>query len=262
MPWSILGQELTENGNFEIQRLPPWAVVAAPGASVTLVPENSPFTGLYGAGNSSVRVHDEDFEASAPAVRQRFAATESILFGFDFQAPAQSSLSSWYVAWEGDDNTTAFFFAIGGADGSSLDFNQSKIAEITPHEWYHVEGSAGARGQKVEGFVTDTRGNRASFSGGFPFGVKNDLSAVVVSDGDAGPNEDILLDNFSSRLVRLSISRNAQGDEVVAWPSGLHFALEAKASLNPGTAWTPIATPDGSYTNKVSDPMQFYRLVQ
>ena len=115
--------------------------------------------------------------------------------------------------------------------------------------------------QKVSGTISNTLGDSAPFEGGFPFGVKNQIDSVVVSDGDAARNPDVLLDNFYSRPVTLEIASNLKGEEVVSW-FGTGFTLQSTTTLGNGAQWTNIPGAEGSYTNSFSDPIRFFRLTR
>src|SRR3954465_11862060 len=101
-----------------------------PQSGLTPFGENSPFTYPYGPGILSLRLHDDDSDFQAPSLRQSFAPTPVVFFGFVFKVSSAIPVSGWCGAWEGDKTDqpkTAFFFTLGGADGGSLLFNQEKI---------------------------------------------------------------------------------------------------------------------------------------
>jgi hypothetical protein len=256
----VHGQELLKNGDFEGGRLPPWTVNQPAGSLLALAAENSPFQTVYSGGTSSIRIKDDDADFEEPSLRQSFTAQSAILFSFDFKVPGGGA-SPWYVAWNGDGDTTAFFFSLGGGDGTSIDFNQQKVADLAANLWYHVEGWADAPHQQIEGKITSVAGNQSSFTGTFPFGVKSELNAVVISDGDAAPNPDVLLDNFSSRPVTLDIASNAAGQQVITWLAP-GFTLQSATSLGKGATWGDVPSASGAYTNTFSGGVHFFRLTR
>jgi hypothetical protein len=261
--WPIFGQELLGNGDFEDGRLVPWNVKQSPGGSVALVTQNSPFNTVYPTGTSSVQLKDDDSSdfVDQPSIEQPFTAQTAILFGFDFKMPNPGDASPWYVAWNGENDTTGFFFRLGGADGLSIEFNLQKVADLKANVWYHIEGFADVVNQKVIGTISNTSGDSATFDGGFPFGVKNNIDSVVVSDGDAARNPDVLLDNFYSRPVTLQIASNSKGEQVISW-FGTGFTLQSTTTLGSAAQWTSIPGAQGSYTNTFSDPARFFRLTR
>lgn len=254
----VIGQELINNGDFEGGRLPPWAASQVTGSSVALTGENSPFTDVYPAGKASLRLTDDNSDFEQPSVHQSFSPHDTILFGFDFKMFTTGDPTSWFVAWVGENDTTAFFFSLGGADGASVELNQQKIADLASNMWYHVEGWANAPGQKVEGSIVRADGVRNTFQGTFPFGVKSQFNSVIVSDGNAGPN-DVLLDNFTSRLVTLNVASNAAGQQVITWGAP-GFALQSSTSLAAGAMWTDVPGASGAFTNTFTDVRRFFRL--
>ncbi len=260
---SAFAQELIANGNFEAGRLAPWTVKQSPGGSVALVSENSPFNSVYPGGSSSVRLQDDDSSdfLDQPSIEQSLGAQTAILFGFDFKMPGLGDASPWYVAWNGENDTTGFFFRLGGADGLSIEFNLQKVADLKANTWYHIEGFADVVNQKVSGTVFNNAGDSAPFEGGFPFGVKSHLDSVVVSDGGETRNPDVLLDNFTSRPLSLQITVNAQGEKVVTW-SGAGFTLQTATTVGTGAEWTSIPGAQGSYTNTFSEPTRVFRLMR
>lgn len=256
---SITAQELIKNGDFEVGRLPPWTTTQVAGSSVAIAGENSPFTAIYPAGKASLHIVDDNSDFEQPSVHQSFAAHDTILFAFDFKVFGTTDPTSWFVAWLGENDTTAFFFSLGGADGASVELNQQKIADLASNTWYHVEGWANAPEQKVEGSILSAAGARSTFEGTFPFGVKTEFNGVVVSDGNAGAN-DVLLDNFSSRLVTLDMSVNTAGQQVITWAAP-GFTLQSSAGLGSAAHWSDVpGASAGAYTNTPSGDMRFFRL--
>lgn len=258
---AVRAQELILNGDFESGHLAPWVADQVAGSSLTLTGENSPFHSVYPAGSASLLLKDDDSSdfLDQPSIRQPFAGLSSLVFGFDFKMPQPGDPSPWYVAWNGENDTTAFFFRVGGADGVSVEFNLQKIADLKSNVWYHVAGWADAAAQKVEGTISNTLGDSATFQGDFPFGVKVEVNAVVVSDGDAARNPDVLLDNFYSRSVALQVSSQPNGDEVITWLATA-FRLQSSPALFPKPQWTDIPGVRGAYTNTPSEKMRFFRL--
>src|SRR4051794_11151180 len=181
---TLHAQELIADGDFEGQDLP-WVVSAVPSSNVTLSQQNSPFDNPYPIGTTSLELADDDSEDEFPSLRQSLAAgSPAIFFGFDFKAPLTANRSAWYVAWEGENGVTAFFFNIGGGDGSSLELNnQQKIGTLAPNKWYHVQGYAEASRQIVEGFLLGENGQRNDFQGRFSATATNQFSSVFISDG-------------------------------------------------------------------------------
>jgi len=262
---ALSGQEFLTNGNFESELPPSWEMTTVPQSGITPFGENSPFTYPYGPGILSLRLHDDDSDFQAPSLRQSFAPTPVVFFGFDFKVPSTTTGSSWYVAWEGDkmdQPTTAFFFTLGGADGGSLLFNQGKITDLATNTWYHIQGYADAPRQIVEGFFVNERGQRGDFHGGFPFNVMNQISSVFISDADAAQNSDVLIDNFATRQVSLELFQYSGGQEVLRWLGSTNVILQSTGALEPGVQWTNVVTVNTSYTNTTAGTSRFFRLVR
>ena len=255
---SVFGQELIKNGDFEGGRLPPWTSIQPAGSLIALTGENSPFHGIYPAGASSLRITDDNSDFEQPSFHQAFAPHDAILFGFDFKMLTVGDPTAWFVAWLGENDTTAFFFSLGGADGTSVELNQQKISDLLPNVWYHVEGWADAPQQKLEGSIISSDGVRSSFQGTYPFGVKSEFNAIVVSDGNAAAN-DVLLDNFYSRPITLDIASNAVGQQVITWLAP-GFTLQSTTGLGSGATWTGVPSASGAYTNAFSGGVHFFRL--
>jgi hypothetical protein len=258
-------QELITNGNFEGAALAPWGTAAPAGTSVAIANESSPFQTIYAAGTRSVRITDDDVSFEAPSFQQSFSAQAGIRFAFDFKLAATAPQSAWYVIWSGEEDTTAFFFAIGGQDGTSFDFNQNRVATLEANMWYHVEGTADAPNQQIVGAIQNTRGERFTFSGGFPFGVQRVVSSVSVTDGDQGQNPAINFDNFSARaeavaLPSLSIVRQPDGQVAVSWTVA-GYSLQASEQVGPNAQWQDIPTAGQTFITFPEQPTRFFRLV-
>lgn len=249
-------QELLRNGDFEAGRLPPWSITEVTGSKVSLQAENSPFA----SGNSSVLLNDDDSVFDEPSLRQSFEATPSVTFGFDFKMLPGEELIPWYVAWNGEGDTTGFFFSLGGADGTSIELNQQRIADLKRNVWYRIEGWADAPRQSVRGSLQEHGGVRTDFTGGFPFALNTALNAVEVSDGNDERTPSLVLDNFTTRPISLEIARNAAGETVITWPLP-DFRLQSVATVAE-TNWTDVASSAGVYTNTFTDRMRFFRLAR
>lgn len=266
VPAALHAQELITNGNFEGPTLTPWVVSAPAGTSVATINDNSPYLSRYPLGTKAVRLQDDDVEFETPSFDQTFAPQAAIQFAFDFKAPAEAPGSPWYVIWTGDQDTTAFFFSIGGQDGASISLNQTTVTRLEVNMWYHIEGIANAPGQTVTGTVVNARGERASFSGGFPFGVNSVLNAVTVTDGDQARNEPLLVDNISAQpfLIEppapaLTISPAPDGQITVSWTAS-GFSLQSSSNVGTGAQWITVPTTGQSYTASADQPRQFFRL--
>jgi hypothetical protein len=253
---AVSAQELIGNGGFEEGRLLPWAVQEAAGSAVRIVSENSAF----GPGASAVQMTDDDSDFEQPGLVQTFEAQAVVLFAFDFKFLGGEENSPWYVAWQGENRTTAFFFSVGGLDGRSIELNQARIAALKTNVWYHVEGFADAPHQSVKGVLRENGGAETAFESGFPFGVKETIGAVEVSDGDAARNSPMLLDNFSARAISLAITPAPAG-QIITWAAA-DFRLQSTAQLGPGAAWADLASGAGIYTNTSPDAVRFFRLIR
>lgn len=266
VPAGLHAQELITNGNFEGAGFSPWEVSAPAGSAISSVTENSPFQAVFPAGTRAARLSDDDSEFETPYLKQAFTPQPGVQFSFDFKSTGSNPGSAWYVIWTGEDGTTAFFFSIGGQDGSSFDLNQSAIMPLQADVWYHVEGVADAPNQRVSGSIQNSLGQRSTFEGGFPFGVQRTLTGVNITDGDQAQNPPILFDNISARAAtiasaRLTIAPAPGGQVTVSWTAA-GYTLQAASELSPNAQWTNVQTAEQSYTTTAEDPAQFFRLVQ
>jgi hypothetical protein len=202
--------ELLTNGDLESWAFTAptsWAYTAGQPGSGQTTP-NSPFTGIYPAGTSSLLFVDGPSVDSTPFLAQSFTPQAAINFSVDFRMNTQSG-SNWYYVVEGNHSNpvvglvTAFVFGIDDASGNLVDNNNSPILALTPNVWYHLEGTADIGTHLLSGSVTPFGGSPTSYSNvGFnAFTV--DLRRVSIQDSSsAGPgptfqNGDILVDNFS-----------------------------------------------------------------
>ncbi|HEV8541250.1 MAG TPA: hypothetical protein VGR78_02550 [Verrucomicrobiae bacterium] len=254
-------QELLADGDFEGQDLP-WVVSAVPGSNVTLFSQNSPFDYPYPIGSSSLELVDDDSEDEFPSLRQHFSGpAATILLSFDFKAPLSANNSSWSIAWESQDGVPAFFFAVGGQDGSSLELNdQVKIAALAANKWYHLQAYAEVARHLVEGFVVGENGQRADFHGGFSTNTASQLNSVYISDGTPQRNEILLLDNLVSRRFLVDSMIDALGEQVLNWLGSTNVVLQSTPVLTSNTQWSTIPTTDNKFTNTLSGSAQFFRL--
>jgi hypothetical protein len=266
LPAGLHAQELIANGNFEGAGLSPWEVSAPAGSAIASVAENSPFGSVFPAGSRAVSLSDDDSEFETPYLRQAFAAQPRTQFSFDFKAVAVSPGSAWYVIWTGEQDTTAFFFSIGGQDGTTLDLNQTSIMPLEAGVWYHVEGVADAPNQIITGSVENSLGQRSNFESGFPFGVQQAVELVTITDGDQAQNQPVVFDNISAKTAvvaaaRLSIAPGPNGQVTVSWTAA-GYTLQAARGLGPNAQWTDVTTTGQSHTTPAEDPARFFRLVQ
>lgn len=264
-PAALHGQELIANGNFEGAGLSSWEVSAPAGTTVATINESSPFRSPYPAGTKAARLTDDDSDFDTPYFRQAFAPQAGIQFSFDFKAAAAAPASPWYVIWRGDEDTTAFFFAIGGQDGVSIQLNQSTIAALEANLWYHVEGLADAPNQTISGSIANSRGERITFTSGFPFGVQSVINGVTIADGDQTRNEPVIVDNFSAQPVALAtaslnIAPAPDGRVTVSWTAA-GYLLQGSAEIGSNAQWATIQTDSQSFTTGADQPTQFFRLI-
>jgi hypothetical protein len=57
---------------------------------------------------------------------------------------------------------------------------------------------------------------------------------------------------------QMTVSRNANGEIVIAWTNG--GTLEWTSSLTPGTTWTALPNAPNPYTEATTQTMRFYRV--
>jgi hypothetical protein len=179
----------------------------APGSGPTT--PNSPFTGVYPAGTTSLLMTDSTSVDLAPMLGQSFTPqTGQVTYSADFMLGNLTGAPE-YLAFSGNHSNpnvglvTAFLFVIDGP-GNTLSAGYtggSPFMTLSPNVWYHIDGSADVVTKTISGTVTPFGGSPVPFSDFTnPFIV--DLRRIEFSDSfsqgsNAYQNGDLYVDNIS-----------------------------------------------------------------